>query len=338
MIHLSRRAFLASAPLLAAGCKSAPTGDVSIGHIEPPGDTAEARGLELALDALRADPAGWPQGRPVRVIHADAGGTPRDAQNQAARLASLNKVAALIGGRCGAAEKLAEAAAAESLPTVLLSGDVGGDATDFAFALGLSPGDVAKALAEWLKLKKGDGAAVYRDDARFSIRSAAAFAAACRAAGAVPEESLVGPSGPLIGSAKAAYFAGSLKAARSWADLMRTKLAAAAFGGDEAELPAAEKADAGSKLVAATSFRPTGESGRAFAARYRSKYAAEPPPAAALAYEALTVLVEAARRAGSWEAKPVRDALAGREPYPGLSGEVTFAGGTARRPVFVVEI
>src|SRR5262249_23960565 len=112
------------------------------------------------------------------------------------------------------------------------------------------------------------------------------------------------------------------------------------FGGGDAELPAllAGGAPADGFLVA-TAFHPVAKSDRltAFTGRYRDKYGLPPPVAAVLAHDALTVWVEAARRANSLDIEPLREQMLKREqPFESLTGPLIFADDhTARRPIFV---
>jgi branched-chain amino acid transport system substrate-binding protein len=78
-----------------------------------------------------------------------------------------------------------------------------------------------------------------------------------------------------------------------------------------------------------------------FRKRYQDKFGRLPSAAAALSYEAAHLLITAAGRAKSVQAKPLRDELARPgEAWEVLTGELRFAPAdqTARRPVFVSQI
>ena len=63
---------------------------------------------------------------------------------------------------------------------------------------------------------------------------------------------------------------------------------------------------------------------RRFVAAYRKKYRAEPDSIAALSYDAVGLLADAIRRAGSTEGKRVRDALADTKDFSAVSGKITM--------------
>jgi len=57
--------------------------------------------------------------------------------------------------------------------------------------------------------------------------------------------------------------------------------------------------------------------------KYEAKYGSKPDALATLAYDATMMLLEAIRRAGAWDAKKVRDALADLKNFKTVSGEVS---------------
>ncbi len=57
--------------------------------------------------------------------------------------------------------------------------------------------------------------------------------------------------------------------------------------------------------------------------KYEAKYGATPDALATLAYDATTMLIEGIRRAGAWDPKKVRDALAGLKNFKTVSGEIS---------------
>jgi len=65
------------------------------------------------------------------------------------------------------------------------------------------------------------------------------------------------------------------------------------------------------------------ESAKIFLGSYERKYEVLPSAPAALGYDALAVLVNAVRLAGSTEPAKLREALAGTRNFPGLTGSVT---------------
>lgn len=63
---------------------------------------------------------------------------------------------------------------------------------------------------------------------------------------------------------------------------------------------------------------------RQFVAAYAKTYGTTPDSIAALSYDAVRVVADAIRRAGSTEGKRVRDALASTADFPGVTGSITF--------------
>lgn len=61
-----------------------------------------------------------------------------------------------------------------------------------------------------------------------------------------------------------------------------------------------------------------------FIARYKARYGSEPDSIASVAYDAVGMLADAIKRAGSTEPAKVRDALASIKDLPGVSGNITI--------------
>ncbi len=81
------------------------------------------------------------------------------------------------------------------------------------------------------------------------------------------------------------------------------------------------------------------ERARNFVDQYRLAYSHEPTGVAALTYDAVGLLVRAAQVAGSVEPGAIRDGLATMQRYPGVTGEVTFAGsGDPIKSVMVMQV
>jgi branched-chain amino acid transport system substrate-binding protein len=64
--------------------------------------------------------------------------------------------------------------------------------------------------------------------------------------------------------------------------------------------------------------------GRRFVDAYRKRYRVDPDSIAALSYDAVRLLADAIRRAGSTEGKRVRDALADTRDFEGVTGRITM--------------
>lgn len=77
-----------------------------------------------------------------------------------------------------------------------------------------------------------------------------------------------------------------------------------------------------------------------FIADYRAAYGGKTPDAmAVLGYDAMKMMADAIRRAGSAEPKKIRDALATTKDFPGVSGMITMdAERNARKPIVVLKV
>jgi branched-chain amino acid transport system substrate-binding protein len=79
---------------------------------------------------------------------------------------------------------------------------------------------------------------------------------------------------------------------------------------------------------------------KAFVDAYKAKYNGKTPDAMAiLGYDAMGMMADAIKRAGSTNARQIRDALAKTKDYPGASGNITIdADRNAQKPIVVLKI
>jgi branched-chain amino acid transport system substrate-binding protein len=63
---------------------------------------------------------------------------------------------------------------------------------------------------------------------------------------------------------------------------------------------------------------------RKFVESFRKKYGHDPNSLAALGYDATWILAEAVKRAGSYDAVKMRDAIASTKDFPGVTGKITI--------------
>jgi branched-chain amino acid transport system substrate-binding protein len=77
-----------------------------------------------------------------------------------------------------------------------------------------------------------------------------------------------------------------------------------------------------------------------FVAHYRAKYGGKTPDAMAiLGYDAMGMLADAIKRAGSTDGRRIRDALRNTKGYPGASGNITMdAHRNAQKPIVILKI
>ncbi len=76
-----------------------------------------------------------------------------------------------------------------------------------------------------------------------------------------------------------------------------------------------------------------------FVKRYTAKYNAAPVPLAALGYDSVYLVVDALKRAGSDDPEPLKNALAGTQDFPGVTGKITFDDKhNPSKPAFVLRV
>ena len=78
---------------------------------------------------------------------------------------------------------------------------------------------------------------------------------------------------------------------------------------------------------------------RRFVDAYHKRYGADPDSIAALSYDAVRLLADAIRRAGSTEGKRVRDALADTKDFEGVTGRITMdADRNPIKPAVILQV
>lgn len=78
---------------------------------------------------------------------------------------------------------------------------------------------------------------------------------------------------------------------------------------------------------------------RNFVAKFRARYDEIPDAMAALGYDAVLILFDAIRRAGSTDGAAVRDALAATKDFVGVTGKITIdKDRNARKPLVIITI
>jgi branched-chain amino acid transport system substrate-binding protein len=78
---------------------------------------------------------------------------------------------------------------------------------------------------------------------------------------------------------------------------------------------------------------------RRFVDAYHQRYGADPDSIAALSYDAVRLLADAIRRAGSTEGKRIRDALADTKDFEGVTGRITMdADRNPIKPAVILQV
>lgn len=101
------------------------------------------------------------------------------------------------------------------------------------------------------------------------------------------------------------------------------------MGGDAWEAPELIEiaGSAAEGLVFSTHYHPDAElspASKPFVEAFEAKYGERPSAFAALGYDAYMLVVDAIERAGSFDPKAIRDAMASTENFPGVTGTITF--------------
>jgi branched-chain amino acid transport system substrate-binding protein len=342
---MTLRAFVLSALLFTFGCShSAPTGPIVLGHLQPSQNDEELHGIALAVNEINADPSKHLLGRKLKVIHADAGSTPDEAQGQTARLLTVDKVDALIGtNRWAQAEKMALAAQSPLIVAMSLNGYAGAPASAPLFPLGIAPAEQGRALSRYVKESlKGTKAVVLKEmDAAIPGLVAKSFVEHF-GTGAV-ELTLKAAEAPDtlkdLGKPDAIVLCGSAKTVLDW----RSKLpdVPLLFGGEEADMPLLQaESKAAKPFFAVVSFHPADETPSAieFVGRFREQFGKPPTVSAALAHDGVAVWTEAVRRANSLETDKIRQQLTKKDStFAVLTGQLSYAADQSpRRPLFIV--
>lgn len=345
-----------------AGCGKN-TDPIILGHLDPKtGNDSQYRALQMLVDQTNADAASRPHERRINVIHASTENfKPEEVQGQSVRLAAVNKVFALIGGETAEhAERVGKSAQSEPLLAFTPSGWPGSPSNPHLVPVGIAPSEQGKFLAQYLlKSHKPSRIAVLVDDRSAAFRSAAeAFVAELKSAAItrveLPRRSENGDQDKLerersvkrVQDAKpdALYLGVSARDALDWYDrIKQVKVEHVIFGGDEGDVPALrEVPEQSMHWLYASAFSPdsTWERGAAFMKEFTEKYGQQPDAAAALAHDALSLFLQACREAPEVSTAKLREHLRKKDAtFNTLTGSLRFAAdGTARRPVFVVQI
>jgi branched-chain amino acid transport system substrate-binding protein len=330
-----------------------------IGHVAPlsgPGKAAgeqAQRGIRLAVAEADADP-NLVLGRKIAVRHADSRGDGRDAEAEAVRLVSVNRVVALLGGTDAVqSENLARGAESAGVPVVVQAAFPTEALNENAFCCTNSLNRRGKVLAHFvardglkaenitLLVDESDRAAVAIADA---FRSTTPKDRLARFSFQKPEELADALMRAAKGKPKALVFAGSIR------DLPRLRSehhkasldVPVVFAGDDGALSAllADR-DLGENVYAITSYPgpDLASSNAEFAKNYQAQFHDSPDANAALAYDGARILIEALRAANGTNAPKLREALAGLQGFESVTGPLTFGDDHfAKRPLFMVQI
>ncbi len=323
-------------------------GDVVFGHYASmTGNTAHFgqdtdRAVRLEVDEVNA--AGGVLGRKIKVVTLDTRGDSAEAANAVTRLIDVERSVAILGevasslslagGRVAQRRKIPMISPSSTNPKVT---EVGDYIFRVCFLDPFQGKVMAKFARENLKLDK---VAILKDVKNdYSIGLADAFKQSFEGMGGkiVAEQSY--GQGDTDFSAQVTaikgtdaqaifvpgYYAEVGAIARTAA---RLELKVPLLGGDGWDAPDLFKigGDALNGSYFSNHFAPDIATPKAqkFVADFKAKYGMEPTGLGALGYDAAAVLVDAIKRAGSFDAKAIRDALAKTKDFEGVTGNITI--------------
>lgn len=331
------------------------TGDIPIGVFGAlTGDqaafgTSTVNGVRLAADEINA--AGGVLGRKIRLVVEDDQGRAEEAASVVTKLITATRVAALIGEN-SSNQSLAAAPIAQANSVPMISPSSTNPAVtekgDYIFRVCFTDPYQGKALAAFVRneLKLDDAAILVDRKNDYSVGLAAVFRKELEASGGriVAEQSYSGgdtefrPQLTAIRAAspKVLFIPGFYTEVGQIAIHARDLgIDVPLVGGDGWDSPAVIQI--GGKAIEGSYFsdhyfvgdtRPVVQK---FVDEYRRRHGKNPEATAALGYDALHIWANAAKRAGSIDAKPVRDQIAATKDYQGVSGTITM--GPDRNPI-----
>ena len=354
--------FAAIAALVAFGCSpgreaqtAASAGDIPVGvYAALSGDQAAfgqatVQGVKLAAEEINA--AGGINGRKLRLVIEDDRGNAAEAANVVTKLITSDNVVAVIGEN-SSNQSLAAAPICQANGVPMISpSSTNPNVTkkgDYIFRVCFTDPYQGKALAAFVRNNlKLTTAAILKDNKNdYSVGLAEFFAKEFTAIGGriLGEQSYVGGDTefrPQLTAIKRmnpevvfvpGFYTDVGQIAIQARDL---GLPQPLVGGDGWDSPVV--IEIGGKSIDGSYFsdhyfvgdpRPLTQK---FVTQIRQRYGKNPEANAALGYDALKVFAEAAKRAGSFDKKAVRDQIAATQNYDGVSGTISM--GPERDPI-----
>lgn len=325
--------------------------DVRIGYFGP-SDPAHPEGGDLwsaaQLAVEEANRQGGYHGKPFRLVAAWSDNPWTAGANHVTRMVYVDKVWAVVGGIDGSSTHLAEQVAAKALVAIVspASTDRTANSAFVPWMFSCLPGDdvLAPLLADRIvRDALQDGLVVVSADDHDSRVFHASLTAAFRKRRIVPRQEFIyatspGDPGSVVTrvlkskSRAVVLLAGPAAGARLVASLREAGYRGTVFGGPSMGRRrfVEQAARAADGVLFPLLFTP-GEGQREFLTRFTGRVHKPPDYAAAAAYDAVSLVVAAVRKAGLNRAR-IRDALRELSPYGGVSGRIEWdaLGGNAR--------
>jgi branched-chain amino acid transport system substrate-binding protein len=313
------------------------------------------QGVELAV-AESHDAGLTVAGRPCAVLHVDSRDDADTVQAETIRLATVNKVVALLSDFDAArTQRLIRASRSYSVP-VIVPGELPGPSdSDAVLSLGVPPALRGRLLARYASADLKCRRAAVLTDSRRPVCSALAAAFLKnwpRRGNDASEEWTFTTAAERDERANRIIQASPavVVLACSVADfrLLRPKLASALpkailiYGGEDAGAAAvqAELETSSTDVYLATvySVANLSDRGRDFARRYEERFQEPPDLYAAQSYDAARLLLDALQRAGAASREALGNALAHPEPFDSVTGQVRWKDRQPRRRVFLMAL
>jgi len=282
---------------------------------------ASLRGARLAVDGLNA--AGGVLGRPVELVVEDDRSLAGESATAVKKLISRDRVVALVG-ECSSARTLEAASVAQAAGVPLVTPAatnprvtrVGDEIFRVCFVDDFQGRVIAAFARRRLGLRRA--ALLVDSSAPYSIGLADAFARTFTALG-----------GEIVASQNALFLPGYYVAAGLVARQARELgMGVTLLGGDGFEAP--QLLEIGGAALEGTYYSThfavenAGEASRGFVEAFCGRFGAAPNGLAALTYDAVRLVADAVRRAGSTDRAAVRRALAATRGFAGVTGLTTI--------------
>ncbi len=335
----------------AVGCERRPS-TVLIGHLAPLGGAdrerglAAVRGVQLAVETINADKDQLVAGYRIAVLHADTKSELTTCENQAVRLATINKVSTIIGG--DTREQMARLKPIAREYNVTMIGPAGGAGSSTnLFGLGVSLDQRVETIAAMLGKQPKESKTLIMVDRRDTEMTAAADRLAETLRATIPAIDVLA-----FKDRNELYPALQRKALDivlyfgTASDLTVVAKAIAKprmmiYAGDEADWHqlAGEPAANDCFVLGSMPAKPATDADKAFATAYQSRFAEQPTMEARRYWNAIQVLCTAIREAKSLNADKLVPKLRAMKTGERLSGSFSMGPDQiARGPVYVLQI
>jgi branched-chain amino acid transport system substrate-binding protein len=315
------------------------------------------RGVELAAAEINA--AGGVLGEPLQILAEDDRGEAAEAASVVSKLITRDHVVALIGEQASSRTLAAAPIAQRYQIPMIAPTSTNVEVTkkgDYIFRVCFTDAYQGRVLAIFARRSLSAETAAILTDVKsdYSVGLAEAFRAEFVARGGriVAEQSYAEGDGDFSAQLTAireakpkilfvpGYYTDAGLIARQAKQL---GVGATMLGGDGFDSP--KLIEIGGEAVEGTLFsnhyapEDPAPAVQAFVAAYRKRHGEDPDSIAALSYDAARLLADAIRRAGSTEAKRIRDAIAATPGFTGVSGKITFdAERNPIKPAYILKV